>query len=217
MNKQTLLSLLELPDAFQDFQPVPNTNLWGWNGDRAIFPALVEQVKPQLIIEVGSWMGQSAVNLASSVKRLGLTDTSVICIDTWLGSKEHWRDKELMKHLELVNGYPSFQRRFLTNIVQAGVADYVVPIPMPSQIGASFLKDFNLKADLIYIDGSHDRKDVFDDLTAFWPLLADGGALFGDDWPWDGVSGAVKAFCAKTGVPYQVADINWILRKPLTY
>ena len=214
MNKSSLLTTLGLPDAFQGFVPVEGTRLWGWNGDRPIFPALIQQLKPSLIIEVGSWMGLSAVNLAGSSKAIGLTDTSVICIDTWLGSKEHWRDPSLVGHLELQNGYPTFYKRFLSNVANVGLSDMVVPLPMPSQIGASYLKDFDLRAELIYIDGSHDEKDVYDDLTAYWDLLSPGGVVFGDDWPWDSVANAVKAFCASVGVPYQVNDINWIIRKP---
>jgi predicted O-methyltransferase YrrM len=212
MNKKELLEKLELSDAFEDFSAVPGTRLWGWNGDRSIFPGLVSHLRPKLIIEVGSWMGLSAANLANSCAALDL-DTAVICIDTWLGSKEHWRDPELKGHLEMEYGRPTFYKRFLSNMIQAGCADKIVPLSMPSQIGASYLKDFKLQADLIYIDGSHDEKDVYDDLLAYWDLLSPGGAIFGDDWPWDSVANAVKAFCAEVGVPYQVNDINWIIRK----
>jgi hypothetical protein len=214
VKKAELLSKLGLPDAFYGFEPIPNTKLWGWNGDSRIFPALVQQTKPKLIIEVGSWMGQSAANMANSCVALDLKDTTVICVDTWLGSKEHWRDPELLKHMELVDGYPSFYKRFLTNMIQTGVKDLVLPVPMPSQIGASFLKDFQLQAEMVYIDGSHDEKDVFDDLSAYWDLVSPGGVAFGDDWPWTSVSNAVKAFCAEKGVPYTVNDINWLIRKP---
>jgi hypothetical protein len=212
MNKNELLTTLNLKDPFEEFQPLPNTNLWGWNGDRAIFPLLIQQLKPSLIIEVGSWMGLSAANMATTCQKLGL-DTAVICVDTWLGSKEHWRDPNLVQHLELENGYPTFYKRFLTNMVNAGVSGTVLPVPMPSQIGASYLKDFNLQAELIYVDGSHDEKDVYDDLMAYWELLAPGGVVFGDDWPWETVSNAVKAFCAEKGCPYTVHEINWLIRK----
>jgi predicted O-methyltransferase YrrM len=76
------------------------------------------------------------------------------------------------------------------------------------------LKDFpDVKADLIYIDGSHDEKDVYDDLSVYWDLLSPGGVVFGDDWPWEQVSNAVKAFCADKGRAYQVHDINWLIQK----
>lgn len=213
MNKQQLLSTFNLDDPFTGFKPKEDTKLWGWNGDRVIFPTLVHEIKPKLVIEVGSWMGLSAVNLASSLKRSGLQDSALICIDTWLGSEEHWRDPKLREHMELENGYPTFYKRFLSNIVKTECADMVVPLPMPSQIAAKYLKAFNLQADLIYIDGSHEEKDVYDDLLAYWPLLSQGGVIFGDDWTWSSVSNAVKAFCANEGAPYKVHEINWVIRK----
>jgi len=213
MKKQELLSKLGLEDPFTGFQPKEDTKLWGWNGDRAIFPQLVSDLKPKQVIEVGSWMGLSSVNLASSLKRFGLTESSLICIDTWLGSQEHWQDPTLRPHLELENGFPTFYKRFMSNVVKTECSDVVLPLPMPSLIGASYLKANGVKADLIYIDGSHDEKDVYADLTAYWELLNPGGAIFGDDWPWDSVSNAVKAFCAGTGAPYHVHEINWIIRK----
>lgn len=216
MNKKQLLEKFNLPDPFEGFVPAEGTKLWGWNGDRLIFPRLIQEYKPQLIIEVGSWMGLSAAHMAQSCQKQEQTkETAVICVDTWLGSKEHWRDPELVKHLELVNGYPTFHKRFMTNMVNAGVKENVVPVPMPSQIAASYLKDFLIKADLIYIDGSHDEKDVYDDLYAYWDLVAPGGLVFGDDWSWDSVANAVKAFSAGVGVPYTAVDtVNWIIRKP---
>jgi predicted O-methyltransferase YrrM len=213
MKKNELLKMFDWGDPFDGFVTVPETKLFGWNGDRQIFPALIQQLKPSLIIEVGSWMGLSAANMAASCKALGLNDTAVVCVDTWLGSKEHWRDPNLVGHLELQNGYPTFYRRFMTNMVQAGVSDVIVPVPMPSQIGASYLKDFKLQAELIYIDGSHEEKDVYDDLTAYWDLLHPGGVVFGDDFPWESVANAVKAFCAEKGCVYTVHEINWIIRK----
>ena len=212
MKKSDLLEKLKLEDAFKDFEPVPNTELWGWNGDVPLIPAIVNEVKPKLLIEVGSWMGQSGVNFAKTVKNLNL-DCTVVCVDTWLGSVEHWTDENLRSKLELVNGYPSFYKRFLTNVKNAGVEDVVVPVPMPSLIAANFLKHNNLLADVIYIDGSHDQSDVYNDLMAYWPLLNEKGIIFGDDLPWDSVKTAVQAFSAEVGHPMLEQGINWVLRK----
>lgn len=212
MNKKELLKMFNMVDPFEGFQPVPDTKLEGWNGDREILPALVNETKPKLLIEVGSWMGQSCVNFARAVKRLNL-DCTVLAVDTWLGSAEHWLDPNIRPKLELVNGRPSIYNRFLTNVINAEVDDVVLPLPMPSLIASNFLKAFKLSADLIYIDGSHDQNDVYNDLQAYWELLNNGAVIVGDDWKWDSVREAVQAFSAEIGYPVLVQDINWILRK----
>lgn len=86
--KTQLLNLLRADDPFDNFEKVEGIELWGWNGDSPIFKYIINQVKPKLIVEVGSWMGQSACTMAAALKELNL-DAAVICIDTWLGSKEH--------------------------------------------------------------------------------------------------------------------------------
>lgn len=214
MKKQELLKMFALPDAFDNFTPKENTPLIGWNGNRPIFPLLIQEIKPKLIIEVGSWYGQSAVNMGLSCNQLGLEDTSIICIDTWLGSEEHWKDPELLKLMELENGYPTFQKRFLSNIVNNKLQDKILPLPMPSQIAASYLSSFGLKAQLIYIDGSHQEKDVYEDLMAYWELLDNNSVILGDDATWDTVMNAVKAFSSEKGILFQQLDqVNWIVRK----
>lgn len=213
MNKKELLEKLQIPDAFKGFQVLEDTKLWGWNGDRPIFPELVRTIKPKVVIEVGSWMGLSATNLAKSMEHLGMSDSVLLCVDTWLGSREHWNDPELRQHLELENGRPTFYKRFLSNIKKAKLEDWVVPLNLPSRIAGTFLNDKGVKAELIYLDGSHLDRDVFEDLMLFWELLEPGGAVFGDDWPWESVQDGVKAFCAEVGVPYSVHEINWIIRK----
>jgi hypothetical protein len=66
---------------------------------------------------------------------------------------------------------------------------------------------------MIYIDGSHSFVDVFADIMAYWDLLEAGGILFGDDWPWESVSSAVKAAAAELGLPPIVSGINWAFQK----
>lgn len=211
--KNAILNILKADDPFNNFEKVEGIELWGWNGDSPIFKYIINQVKPKLIVEVGSWMGQSACTMAASLKELNL-DAAVICIDTWLGSKEHWMDLNFRKHLELKNGYPQFYRNFLTNVINKELQDYIIPLPLPSSIGVEVLKDLNIKSDMIYIDGSHEYKDVLDDLNNYWDILnPNGGIIFGDDWPWDSVANAVKDFCAQKNIKFQLAGINWVIQR----
>lgn len=67
---------------------------------------------------------------------------------------------------------------------------------------------------MIYIDGSHEYKDVLDDLNNYWEVLnPKGGIIFGDDWPWDSVANAVKDFCTQKNVKFQLAGINWVIQR----
>jgi hypothetical protein len=81
-------------------------------------------------------------------------------------------------------------------VVKTGFQDQIVAIPQTSLIGLRILQELGIKADLIYLDASHDYKDAKDDLELVWDCLADDGVLFGDDYlTWPGVTRAVDEFC----------------------
>jgi hypothetical protein len=212
MNKKELLQKLDLEDPFINFQPLEDTVMEGWNGESPIFPGILIEVKPKLIIEVGCWMGQSSRTMASVIKQLNM-DCSLIAIDTWLGSKEHWQDKAIKPKLGLEYGYPTIYFNYLSNMKLAGLEDYILPLPMPSTIGAAYLKDAGIKADVIYVDGSHEQEDVYRDCRDYWELLNPNGIMFGDDYEWGSVKTAVKAFSSEIGTPHIVSGINWVFRK----
>ena len=66
----------------------------GWNSESGIFLHHIERLKPNLIVEVGSWLGKSAMHMARCLGVAGLRDTHIVCVDTWLGSLEWWTDLE---------------------------------------------------------------------------------------------------------------------------
>ncbi len=201
MTKQELLAKLKLPDAFEGWQPVYGT-IQGWNGGIQILPGLIAQRRPKFIIEVGAWLGLSTVVMGIALKNNGLHDSCILTIDTWLGSLEHWRDENNL--LQLEHGFPTLYPRFLHNVASRHCEDVIVPLPLPSAIAARYLKQFGMKADLMYIDGSHDERDVYDDLTGYAPLLDDGGVMVGDDFQWEGVANSVKRFCEEQGFSYEL-------------
>ena len=75
---------------------------------------------------------------------------------------------------------------------------------MPSNIAARLIKHYELEADLIFLDGSHDEKDGWDDLNGYMELLADGGVICGDDFQWAGVAASVKRYCAEHNCAYSL-------------
>ena len=89
---------------------------------------------------------------------------------------------QLRKCLMLKNGYPQFFYQFLFNVKASGVSDIITPVPNTSSIAAALFKVRRIRPQLIYLDGSHEEKDVYQVLENYVPLLDAGGVIFGDDW-----------------------------------
>jgi len=212
MNKSELLNRLEMTDPYIGFTQRINPPAWGLHSHSDIFPFLIENVRPQTIIEVGSWLGASAIFMAQNCRQRNL-DCGIICVDTWLGSIEHWRTPTDRLQLDLKNGFPTFYENFLSNILRLQCDDMVLPLPLPSSIAAALLKEKNITVDLVYIDGSHAELDVYNDMNAYWELINKNGALFGDDWTWPSVVSAVERFCKEKDLHVEHDAINWFIKK----
>lgn len=178
---------------YEGIAPSGDREVFGWHSRSPLFRALVEETRPRVIFEVGTWLGASAINMATAARELGL-ETKVYCIDTWLGAEEFWNRESDTPERDLLlrNGYPQAYFRFLSNVVEHGLQDSIVPVPNTSHIGAMILAHRGLRADLIYLDGSHDYEDVRGDIRDYAPLLGEGGVMFGDDFGWSGVKRAVE-------------------------
>lgn len=172
-------------------------DLQGWRSDNYILTDAIEKVRPALILEIGSWKGRSAINMAKRCKALGLA-TEVVCIDTWLGCKEHWLRKDDPDHydsLRIKNGFPGLYWTFLKNVVENGMQDVITPMPLPSDTAYHILKSLKVAPEMIYIDGAHEYDSVTRDLTLYWDLLKEGGLLIGDDYVgWQSVTLAANDF-----------------------
>ena len=187
----------------------------GWGQHNPVFEKLIHEVQPRLIVEVGSWLGASAIRMADLLAEQNIEGT-IVCVDTWLGSAIHWREETYRRQLDLKNGYPRLYHAFLANVVAAGRQETILPMPQTGENAARMIGSLGLAAELIYIDGDHEGTAVYADLMNYWPLLSPGGAMFGDDFvaEWPGVVQAVKLFASKLGVQPELMGEKWILRKP---
>jgi hypothetical protein len=163
------------------------------------------------------WKGGSTVFMADVAKRLGLP-TLVIAVDTWLGSSEHWLHSNLFSEMSFLNGYPALYNQFLSNAIRVGVANYVLPIPIASLGAAEVLTSLGVTASIIHVDGAHDYDSVMADLRAWWPLLAPGGILIGDDYLpdgyWESVRRAFDNFFGGLGLSIENDAGKCRVRKP---
>ena len=175
----------EAPDLEYDVQ--------GWFGHIHITDAVLDEFKPQLMIEVGSWKGQSAIHFAKRMRGYN-DDCALICVDTWLGSRELWQKEHSI--LNCRNGRPDLYRQFMVNVLHEGLGDIVVPLPLSSGEAAALLSRLEIDVDGVYVDAGHGYPPVSADLSGFWPLVRPGGVMFGDDYrpTFPGVVQAVDEF-----------------------
>lgn len=179
-------------------------------GTKSYFEELCKKIFPKkdhlVIVEVGTWKGASAFQMINACDK----KCKVYCVDTWLGSHEHYdaiqRDED---------GYPCIFKDFWKNVKDAGYEDIITPITLPSVDAVEILKKMNVQPDVIYIDAAHDYKNVKADLEAYWPLLKNGGLFIGDDFhpDWYGVIGAAQQFSFEVGIPLNVATETWFIFK----
>lgn len=210
-------------ELLNGFVPLPEDR-HGWNSTSPVFKELIEETQPKVIVEVGSWKGASAIEMATRAKELGL-DTTIYCVDTWLGSLEFRENREKYGEtwdLMEKHGYPQVYCQFLSNVVHAGVEEMIEPLPTTAKIGARLVPS----AKLIYVDAGHEYEDVIEDIEAYWLKLEDGGVMFGDDYFLTscatnrkdryeaGVKKAVDEFAQRMEIPVETRYNNfWILRK----
>lgn len=67
----------------------------------------------------------------------------------------------------------------------------------------------------VYIDANHVYKNVFRDITHWYPKIKKGWALTGHDWEVLGVSNAVTDFCTKHNLlhNFRVKGCDWVIVK----
>jgi len=192
----------------------------GWNVNPDLYEMLITRIKPKVIIELGSWLGASAISMAKIIQNLGY-DTKIICIDTWLGSLEFigLHDADWQRTLMSTYGYPDVYRQFLSNILYEEVSDIIIPFPNTFEHACGWLTSKHIKTGLIYSDGHNSMDSVYNDLTYAWPLLDNNGIVFGDDLKnigWPGIKMGLNKFCINYDTKYSEIDKHpdfWMIKK----
>lgn len=181
----------KLLEQIHNYNPYQNFNyslykedIGGWHGNHRIFLDLLDNIRPSMILEIGTWKGQSAINMAKIAKGLSL-DTSIICVDTWIGSLEFIganSKSDSSRDSYTKFGYPQIYYQFLANVLYSKVEDSIIPFPQTASIACRWLEQQDIAFDLVYIDGSNEYRDIICDIESAWPLLKKGGVIFGDDY-----------------------------------
>ena len=164
-------------DPYSNLQPLPYDDS-GWNSHSPVFKEIIDKIKPNLIIEVGTWLGKSARYMATLASKYN-PDFEIVCIDTFLGSHENWEGQHIKGY---INGRPNLYEQFISNVVHSKLEKYITPFPIDSINGYIVLQKKNIEADVIYIDAGHDYVSVKQDINRWRTLVKPSGCLIGDDY-----------------------------------
>jgi len=181
-----------------------------------------ELQRPLIIIEIGSWKGLSACTMASIAKENNIPCT-IICIDTWLGSPDYWttgiNDINKGGSLNFNNGYPQIYYTFLNNVILENHTDIIRPLPISSSEAVGILNYYNIKADIVYIDGAQEYSSVFNDMSKYWKVLHNNGYIFGSNYceDYNSIQMAVNDFSRGVMTDKTIDDVLWIIQKPINY
>jgi predicted O-methyltransferase YrrM len=158
-------------------------DIQGWLSEDAgitLYELALKYAPNGTIVELGAWKGLSSVWLANGAKDRG--NAKLYSIDTWEGSANEAIHAEMLKDYDKDQLY----NEFLTNMKNAGVADYVEAIRMTT-LQASRIWPVESQIGLLMIDADHSYEGVKKDFEFWSPLVADGGLIVFDDVPtWPG-------------------------------
>lgn len=120
------------------------------------------------VLEIGSWCGDSAVEIGHEVRKY---DGLLYCIDWWKGNP----GTNLACAAQQVDIFQEFWRR----IRAEGLDDTVIPLRGRSDDVVPVLADRTF--DMVYIDGDHRYSQICADIGNCTRVVRDGGILCGDD------------------------------------
>ncbi|KAL3536662.1 hypothetical protein ACH5RR_000028 [Cinchona calisaya] len=184
----------------------------GWGSTGAVFEHLIRKVKPKTIIEVGTFLGASALHMVKLTRQLGLPDTQILCVDDfrgWPGFQDRFKD------IKTVNGDVMLMYQFMQNVVQAGATETVMMVPFSTEAALEKLCTWGIYGDLIEVDAAHDFHSAWSDINRAYKILNPGGVLFGHDYfsavDNRGVRRAVNLFARLHHFRVQVHGQHWLL------
>ena len=174
-------------DVYANVEVLP-PDFQAWSLDAEEFEHCIKELQPKIIIEVGSWKGWSAFKMAEICLKY-YDDFQIVCVDTWLGSVEHWlmefaNDDGPIKGIrhDMKNGRSRLYELFLSNVVHKGYQKYITPFAIDSTNAAYFFYSAGIAPDMVYMDAGHEYQSVRMDLYNYAQILRPNGWMLGDDW-----------------------------------
>ncbi|KAM0935037.1 putative S-adenosyl-L-methionine-dependent methyltransferase [Dioscorea sansibarensis] len=186
----------------------------GWGSTTPVFQDLISTVRPKTIIELGTFLGASALHMAQITRNLSLPSTLILCIDdfrSWPGARRLLRRDLPVPY----QGDALLLHQFMLAVQNANESDRVLPFPFSTSSALVALCEWGIYGDLIEVDAGHDFHSAWSDINLAWAVLRPGGVLFGHDYFTKadnmGVRRAVTLFAKVNGLAVRPHGQHWIL------
>ena len=217
------LTLHGSQSIFTDFALPPEMKPIGYGGALAapedcqwlLRTAFAGRPKPALAVEIGTFVGSSAVRLGAAMRDADLG--SLLCVDSFTGSGEMWFLERFRRDLQFQNGRPRIYELWMENIVRHNLINTVLPWCITSLAAAQCFRFLPWLIDFIFLDSAHLKGETYMEIAAFWDVLDGGGLLAGDDYDsFPAVKHDVDLFAQRSGLTVQFSPSGrlWSLRKP---
>lgn len=151
----------------------------------ALFPFIAAGLRDKKrqdvsVLEVGSFMGHSALSWANAIANAGMTGR-VVCVDPW---RPYFRDVDIrsnvgvaVQHVMMTSGH--IKRRFDENIRFAPAGVDIIALQTTLEAALPILAPHSF--DAVYIDGSHYYADVAANIRSALAITKPDGVICGDD------------------------------------
>lgn len=136
-------------------------------------------------LELGSYKGDATCWMLNNL--CTNKSSKVYSVDTWKGSPEY------------INvDFDEVEKIFDENVKKTGRSKQNVKMKMNTETALHKLKYDYIYFDIIFIDASHEAKDVLKDAILAWDILNEDGTLIFDDYKWDKLN--QDYFCPKIAI-----------------
>lgn len=167
--------------------------VYGWHSlaESNFYKALVNKVKNGIIVEIGVYGGVSLLGVVETCQK---NNNHIYGIDPWeninTANGQQMSNEQKKTYREIIKSV----RLNLENIVK--FEGYNKTVTLISDFSKNAVSQFkNGSIDVIFIDGDHSYKSVYEDLNIWFPKIKKDGVIWGDDFNWKSVQLAVKDFC----------------------
>ncbi|PKU74267.1 uncharacterized protein LOC110106096 [Dendrobium catenatum] len=219
----TLLNrLFNNTSPYSDFPSPETANLLlppaahprGWGSTKPVFSDLISTIRPLTIIELGTFLGASALHMASLTRNLSLPNSLILCLDDFRGWPA-FRSR-FGRHVPIPHHADSLLlHQFMLGVSAAGETHRILPVPFSTSSGLAALCEWGIYGDLIEVDAGHDFHSAWSDINMAYAVLRPGGVLFGHDYYTaaddHGVRRAVTLFSKAKGLKVRPHGEHWVL------